>query len=517
MDYGFGAVFGCPAHDQRDYDFAKKYNLKINTVVRPYEESENYKVVNEAYSGPGVLINSKFLNGLDVPKKSVLDTIKILEEKKLGKKKINYRLKDWGVSRQRYWGCPIPVAYDKNGNVQPIPKTMLPVELPENIDLNVKGNPLDGQKEWKEIVIDGKKLTRETDTLDTFVCSSWYYLRFCSPKETNYGFNKDDIDYWMPVDQYIGGVEHAILHLLYSRFFMRAINYENDNFKIKEPFQSLFTQGMVCHQTYKDKDNNWLSPDQVEKINNKYFKKDNPEEIVKVGPSESMSKSKKNVIDPELIIKNYGADSVRLFILSDSPPEKDVQWSEQGMLSSFKFIQKLWNLHLKFIGKIKTDFKKDKDNNLDKITNLFVKNVTDNLKNFSYNKIIANLHEAYNQLNSEIENEYTSKKLIENYKKILIIMMPIIPHFANECFQKISKNENIVWPEINENLLIKKTITYVVQINGKKRAIIEEKKDLSEEELINQLKNTIELDKYLNEKQIKKKIFIPNKLINIIL
>ena len=517
MDYGFGAVFGCPAHDQRDYDFAEKYNLKINTVVRPYEESENYKVVNEAYSGPGVLINSKFLNGLDVPKKSVLDTIKILEEKKLGKKKINYRLKDWGVSRQRYWGCPIPVAYDKNGNVHPIPKTMLPVELPENIDLNVKGNPLDGQKEWKEIVIDGKKLTRETDTLDTFVCSSWYYLRFCSPKETNYGFNKDDIDYWMPVDQYIGGVEHAILHLLYSRFFMRAINYENDNFKIKEPFQSLFTQGMVCHQTYKDKDNNWLSPDQVEKINNKYFKKDNPEEIVKVGPSESMSKSKKNVIDPELIIKNYGADSVRLFILYDSPPEKDVQWSEQGMLSSFKFIQKLWNLHLKFIGKIKTDFKKDKDNNLDKITNLFVKNVTDNLKNFSYNKIIANLHEAYNQLNSEIENEYTSKKLIENYKKILIIMMPIIPHFANECFQKISKNENIVWPKINENLLIKKTITYVVQINGKKRAIIEEKKDLSEEELINQLKNTIELDKYLNEKQIKKKIFIPNKLINIIL
>ena len=224
---------------------------------------------------------------------------------------------------------------------------MLPVKLPENIELNTKGNPLDSQQNWKEVTINGKKLTRETDTLDTFVCSSWYYLRFCSPKENSYGFNKEDIDYWMPVDQYIGGVEHAILHLLYSRFFMRAINYKNKNFDIKEPFQSLFTQGMVCHETYKDQNNNWLTPDEVEKINNEFVKKDNHMEKVKVGPSESMSKSKKNVIDPEFIINNYGADSVRLFILSDSPPEKDVQWSEQGMVSSFKFIQKFWNLHKK--------------------------------------------------------------------------------------------------------------------------------------------------------------------------
>ena len=516
MDYGFGAVFGCPAHDQRDFDFAKKYNLEIKTVVRPLDENENYKVNKEAYTGPGIIINSKYLNGLKATENSILETIKILEEKKIGKKKINYRLKDWGVSRQRYWGCPIPVAYDDDGNVYPIPETMLPVKLPEKIDLNVKGNPLDSQKDWKEITINGKKLTRETDTLDTFVCSSWYYLRFCSPNETSYGFNEDDINYWMPVDQYIGGVEHAILHLLYSRFFMRAINYQNKNFDIKEPFQSLFTQGMVCHETYKDEKNNWLSPDQVEKINNKFFKKDDPSMAVKAGPSESMSKSKKNVIDPELIIKNYGADSVRLFILSDSPPEKDVQWSEQGMVSSYKFIQKLWKLHLKILEKIKKNYKKDIDKNLHKITNIFIKNVSDNLNNFSYNKIIANLHETYNQLLLESEKEYTKESIIENYQKILIVMMPIIPHFSNECLEYIGLSEIKEWPDVNKDLLIEKNTNYVIQINGKKRAVIQAKKDLTENELLNKLNNNIDLEKYVKDKNIKKKIFVPNKLINII-
>ena len=284
MDYGFGAVFGCPAHDQRDFDFAKKYNLEIKTVVKPINESDDFVVNNESYSGPGTIFNSDFLNGFKAPEESVNETIKILEERHLGKKQINYRLKDWGVSRQRYWGCPIPIAYDENGNVRTIPKDMLPVKLPENIDLSVRGNPLNSEEDWKEITIDGKKYTRETDTLDTFVCSSWYYLRFCSPKEENYGFDKNDIDYWMPVDQYIGGVEHAILHLLYSRFFMRAIDYENKNFSIKEPFQSLFTQGMVCHETYKDDDDNWLSPEEVEKVDGQVVNKNNPNKIVKVGP-----------------------------------------------------------------------------------------------------------------------------------------------------------------------------------------------------------------------------------------
>ena len=271
MDYGFGAVFGCPAHDQRDFDFAKKYNLEIKTVVKPNDKEDNFKVIEEAYSGSGILINSKFLNGLKVPEESINQTIKVLEEKKLGKKKINYRLKDWGISRQRYWGCPIPIAYDENNKIIKIPENQLPVKLPDNIDINTTGNPLDAQDKWKKITINGKKCVRETDTLDTFVDSSWYYLRFCSAKDKLKPFNKSDIDYWMPVDQYIGGVEHAILHLLYSRFFMRALNLNNSEIKLKEPFKGLFTQGMVCHETYKDQDNNWLSPEEVISENGKYF------------------------------------------------------------------------------------------------------------------------------------------------------------------------------------------------------------------------------------------------------
>ena len=417
MDYGFGAVFGCPGHDQRDYDFAKKYNLKISTVVKPHNEKDDFEVTKEAYPGPGTIINSGFLNGLNAPDNSVNEAIRILEEKKLGKKKINYRLKDWGVSRQRYWGCPIPIIYDEKGNATPVPKKMLPVKLPEKIDLSVKGNPLDTIKDWKEITINGKKYIRETDTLDTFVCSSWYYLRFCSPSEKSYGFSKEDISYWMPVDQYIGGVEHAILHLLYSRFFMRAINYENEEFKITEPFKSLFTQGMVCHETYQDENNNWLSPEEIEKINDKLVKKDDHKIVVKVGPSESMSKSKKNVIDPEYIINNYGADSVRLFILSDSPPEKDVQWSDQGMVSSFKFIQKLWILNQKILDEIQKKHLNDVDSEFEKVTNIFIKNVTNNLSKFTYNKIIANFYEIYSSLSKLIKKKYSSKTIIQNYKK----------------------------------------------------------------------------------------------------
>ena len=505
MDYGFGAVFGCPAHDQRDFDFAKKYKLEINTVVKPYEEDDNFKVSEEAYPGPGKIINSNFLNGFDAPKNSVIETIKILEKKNLGKKKINYRLKDWGVSRQRYWGCPIPIMYDEKGKVVPVPKEKLPVELPENIDLKVKGNPLDSQKNWKEVIIDGKKFTRETDTLDTFVCSSWYYLRFCSPKEKNYGFNKEDIDYWMPVDQYIGGVEHAILHLLYSRFFMRAINFENQNFKITEPFQSLFTQGMVCHETYKDQDNNWLSPEEIEKVNNKIIKKGNPNVIVKVGPSESMSKSKKNVIDPEEIINTYGADAVRLFILSDSPPEKDVQWSEQGMASSYKFIQKLWILNTLVLDEIKKNHPKDINDEFKKITNLFINNVTDNLSKFTYNKIIANFHEVHSAISKLLKKNYTSKTIIDNYKKILICMMPVIPHFSNECIELLKDKTKIEWPDVNKQLLIEENINFVVQVNGKKRGLIKANRDISEEDVINLIKKNVEINKYIKNQEFKKK------------
>ena len=516
MDYGFGAVFGCPAHDQRDFDFAKKYNLEIKTVVKPKDENDNYIVDKEAYSGSGIIINSNFLNGLNAPDESILETIKILEEKKIGKKKINFRLKDWGVSRQRYWGCPIPILYDEDGNAHPVPKDMLPVRLPENIDLKVKGNPLDSQKNWKEVEINGKKLTRETDTLDTFVCSSWYYLRFCSPKNLNYGFKKEEIDYWMPVDQYIGGVEHAILHLLYSRFFMRALSFENTEFKITEPFSGLFTQGMVCHETYKDPENNWVSPDEIETIDGEKFLKKDYSKKIKIGPSESMSKSKKNTIDPENIISDYGADSARLFILSDSPPEKDVQWSEEGIISSYKFIQKLWNLNEKIIEEIKKDHKVDIGKELIKETNKFLKKITENLENFSYNKIVANLHEIYTFLSREIQKNYTKNTLVENYGKILISIMPIIPHFSNECL-KILNAKDIKWPDYDVSFLKEEKINIVVQINGKKRGLLNLMPGLTEDEIFEIVANNQSLEKYLKNQKIKRKIYIKDKLFNIII
>jgi len=516
MDYGLGAVFGCPAHDQRDLDFAKKYNLKINTVVAP-EKNTDFKIKDKAYTGQGYLINSKFFNDLKVPEESIPKTIQYLEENNLGEKKINFRLKDWGISRQRYWGCPIPIIYDENNKPHKVPKNLLPVKLPKVKKLEATGNPLEQNSEWKNIKIDNKKFTRETDTLDTFVDSSWYFLRFCSPEKEDYGFNIDDVNYWMPVDQYIGGVEHAILHLLYSRFFMRAISYENKKFNLKEPFEGLFTQGMVCHETYKDQNNNWLSPDEVISINEKKYLKSNPSKEVIVGPSESMSKSKKNTIDPENIIELYGADSVRLFILSDSPPEKDVQWSDQGILASYKFIQKFWVLHLSIIEEIKKNNQIELDNELEKFTNKIIKKITDNLNNFSYNVLVANLHEIYSFLKKEIVKDIKKETLLKNYKKILIVINPIIPHITNEALEMLNISEGEkVWPTFDKKIIIESTLPIVIQINGKKRGLIEINRDSNENDIMNKIIEDKNIKKYFKSKKIIKKIFVPNKLINII-
>ena len=516
MDYGLGAVFGCPAHDQRDLDFAKKYNLKITPVVKP-EKDKDFEINNEAYTGEGYLYNSNFLDGLKVPSESIIKTIEFLEKNNLGKKKTNYRLKDWGISRQRYWGCPIPMAYDENDQPIKIPKDMLPVKLPEIEKLSNTGNPLDSEDSWKFFILDGKKYRRETDTLDTFVDSSWYFLRFCSPHNLNHGFTQEEANYWMPVDQYIGGVEHAILHLLYSRFFMQALSYKNDDFKLKEPFDGLFTQGMVCHETYKDQTNSWLSPEEVTSEDGKeFYKKDNPSEKIIVGPTESMSKSKKNTIDPENIIKNYGADSVRLFILSDSPPEKDVQWSDQGMLASFKFVQKLWALNSKILDKIKDNNQNDEGKNLTKFTNQLINKITQNLEKFHYNVIVANFYEMYNFLIKETDKPIKKKILIENYKKILILMNPFIPHFSNECLNTINEAQ-IKWPKVSKGDLIEEDINFVVQINGKKRAILKVKRDIIEKEILETIKLNQEIAKFINNQKIKKSIFVPNRLINIII
>ena len=518
MDYGLGAVFGCPAHDQRDLDFAIKYNLKVTPVVKPDGE-ENLEITNIAYTGGGKLINSDFLNNLKVPSESINETIKYLEKNNLGKKKTNYRLKDWGISRQRYWGCPIPIVYDDNNNPIKVPKEMLPVKLPEIDKFNSSGNPLEEIEEWKKIKIDGKTFIRETDTLDTFVDSSWYFLRFCSPKENDYGFDLEKIKYWMPVDQYIGGVEHAILHLLYSRFFMHALSHKNSNLDIKEPFKGLFTQGMVCHETYKDQSGNWVSPDEIITRNGKKYLKKDELNLITIGPSESMSKSKKNTIDPEQIIQNYGADSVRLFILSDSPPEKDVQWSDQGMQSSYKFIQKLWILSEKIIEEMNLDHQQDEENDIEKQTNQFVENVQKNIETFSYNKIIANFYEVYAILNKLVKIKIKKEKWIENFSKILITMTPVIPHFASECLEKLNKKENnkiYYWPKINKDILIKDIVNFVIQINGKKRGLLKLKKDMDKEQVLTEINKDNKIKNFINNKTIKKSIFVPNRLINII-
>ena len=516
MDYGLGAVFGCPAHDQRDLDFAKKYNLKIAAVVKP-EKDKEFEINDEAYVGEGYIFNSKFLDGLKAPSESIIKTIEFLEKNNLGKKKTNYRLKDWGISRQRYWGCPIPIAYDENEQPIKIPKNMLPVKLPEINKLSSTGNPLDSEDRWKYFTLDGKKYRRETDTLDTFVDSSWYFLRFCSPHNVNHGFVQEEVDYWMPVDQYIGGIEHAILHLLYSRFFMQALSYKKDELNLKEPFDGLFTQGMVCHETYKNQKNNWLSPEEVSSDDGKiFYKKDDPSEKVIVGPTESMSKSKKNTIDPENIIKIYGADSVRLFILSDSPPEKDVQWSDQGMMASFKFVQKLWVLNSKILEKIKNNDDSTKNKNLTKFTNQLIYKVTQNLEKFHYNVIVANLHEMYNFLIKEIEKPIGKSVLIENYGKILVLMSPFIPHFASECLDGL-KQKQMSWPIVAKEELIEEEINFVVQVNGKKRARLKVKRDINEKEILKAIELNKLTENLVKNQKIQKTIFVSNRLINIII
>jgi leucyl-tRNA synthetase len=517
MDYGFGAVFGCPAHDQRDLDFALKYNLNVTPVVRPTDEIGSLEIKDKAYTGAGIIFNSKFLNDLAAPNESVLKTIEILEEKKVGKKKINFRLKDWGISRQRYWGCPIPMAYNENNEVLKVPEKYLPIKLPENINLNTKGNPLDQQHEWKKININGEECNLETDTLDTFVDSSWYFLRFCSPNNKGYGFDYEEVRYWMPVDQYIGGVEHAILHLLYSRFFMKALSYKDDKIDIMEPFKGLFTQGMVCHETYKDKNNNWLNPDEViSEDGENYFNKNIPSEKIIVGPTESMSKSKKNTIDPQRMIENYGADAVRLFILSDSPPEKDVQWSEEGMIASYKFIQKFWNLHQKIKLMTNKKLELNKADGAKDAINMFVNQTINkmntNLNKFSYNVIIANLHEIYSFFN-KVDN---SDNLIENYVKILRVMIPIVPHLAYECLNDFGQINDLAWPDVDNKYLKDDKKNIVIQINGKKRGVLEIMTDTDEKSLLEKIKKSVEFKKYIDDKTLIKTIFVKNRLINLI-
>jgi len=517
MDYGTGAIFGCPAHDQRDFDFAKKYKLEIIPVVKP--ENIDDTTTDSAYIGDGTIINSDFLNNLTVTKAKEKIVSKI-ESKKIGKKRITFRLKDWGVSRQRYWGCPIPMIYLKNGEVVPVDKSELPIKLPKDIDINYKGNPLDSHPTWKKTKYKktGEKATRETDTLDTFVDSSWYFIRFCSPKLNSKPFDEKSFSYWMPVDQYIGGIEHAILHLLYSRFFMRAIKLCNNKVKVKEPFKGLFTQGMVCHETYKNEKDKWLSPDEIEKTKEGFASKIDGSKV-KVGPSEAMSKSKKNIVDPESMIKIYGADAVRWFILSDSPPERDVQWSTEGVSAANKFIQRIWSLNNKIIEK-----KEEKSDPIDEKKflskfNEYLFKISDLIEKFQLNVAIAKMHEITNLLEDNLTKKLSRKNLLESQIKFIKVMMPFAPHLSCECLSKLEKKdfyEKIQWPKVNKSLLKEQEVTLVVQINGKKRGLIITKKDLPEKDALIEAKKIENIKKNLKDKKIVKNIFVKNKIINFI-
>jgi len=516
MDYGTGAIFGCPAHDQRDLDFANKYKLKVLPVVKPKNiENKNFTIKDKAFTEDGILFNSDFLNNLNVSD-AIEKVIKIISKKKLGKKKLTFRLKDWGVSRQRYWGCPIPIVYNKKGEALPVSKKNLPVLLPDDVDLNVAGNPLEKHPSWKFTKLaSGEEAIRETDTLDTFVDSSWYFLRFCSPKNKKYGYEINDLKYWMPVDQYIGGVEHAILHLLYSRFFMRALAYNNQKFSYSEPFESLFTQGMVCHETYKDQNNKWLYPEEVEKNSDGSFITKKDKKKVTIGSSESMSKSKKNIVDPEEMINIYGADSIRWFMLSDSPPERDVQWSLDGVSAAYKFIQKLWKLNNEILNKKNSEITTG-DITLQKAVNKTVYNVTKNLENFQYNVVVANMHEIYNLFYQHIINEKTSTQTLKNeWEKITMLLIPLVPHLAHECLEKI--NKKFYWPKYNSKLLEEKNCKIVIQVDGKKRGILEMPINTQEKTIIERSKKIYNVLKYLKNSTILKNIYIKNKLINFII
>ena len=523
MDYGTGAIFGCPAHDQRDLEFARKYKLDVLPVVLPdNEKKDKYKIKETAYTGDGKLINSEFLDGLNVTqaKKKIIDSI---EKKSIGKRKISFRLKDWGVSRQRYWGCPIPIVYKKDGTAITLSKKDLPVILPEDIDLKVSGNPLEKHSSWKHTKLSssGEEVTRETDTLDTFVDSSWYFLRFCSPKEKTHGFNLEDLKYWMPVDQYIGGVEHAILHLLYSRFFMRALSFKTKDFIWNEPFKGLFTQGMVCHETYKDKNGKWLSPDEIEIDSNKNAKNIKTREKILIGPSEAMSKSKKNVIEPEEVIKNFGADSIRWFILSDSPPSRDIQWSQEGILASHKFIQKIWTLTNKIEDYKNSNENIEEDKNVYKFINKMIYNITRNIENFQYNVVIANFHEIYNELDGFLNNKKSSAKALKtSMVKTLICLIPFTPHIAFECLKKIDKSfdpKNIKWPSYDKKLLVEEEYNIIVQINGKKRGIFKMPANSDENIVLQEAKKVENVKKTMGSNKIKKYIYVKNRLINLII
>ncbi len=514
-EYGLGAIFGCPAHDQRDLDFAKNYNIEIIQVVKPIKtNTDSLDKTNTAFTDNGVVINSDFLNGLTT-EEAKTKILQIIEKNKIGIKKINYKLRDWGISRQRFWGCPIPIIYREDGSVVPVKEESLPVKLPEISEFNESSSALKNFSDWSETTCEetGMKAYRETDTFDTFFESSWYYFRYCNARD-NSPFKKEDVHYWLPVDQYIGGIEHAILHLLYSRFFTKVLR-DLGYFKLDEPFKGLFTQGMVTHQTYKNSKSEWVEPKDVKEVDGILYDLNNNK--IEIGKIEKMSKSKKNVVDPGDIINLYGADTARWFMLSDSPPERDLQWTETGVVSSHKFINRIWELVLKF-----KDYNTMNTAGDDVVNNLkaIINDVTSNIDKFQFNKSVAKVYEYSNLLNDSINKNILSVKNYEwALKKLAIILQPFVPHLSEEIWSEVGGREMCIeqsWP--NEKVEDeKKKSNIAIQVNGKTRSVISVNNSITKKMLLEIVMKDKKILKYIENKSIKKEVYVPGKILNLVL
>ncbi|MBS0185866.1 MAG: leucine--tRNA ligase [Proteobacteria bacterium] len=529
MDYGTGAVFGCPAHDDRDLEFARLYDLPIRPVIQgPKGEIFCNEKDREAYVGEGVLIHSEFLNGLNI-KDAQKVVIKHLEALKKGYGEITYRLRDWGVSRQRYWGCPIPMIHCPHCGVIPVPKEDLPVKLPENVSFEIPGNPLDHDSLWKNITCPQCQgpAERETDTLDTFFESSWYFLRFCSP-HASIPFNKKDVQAFMPVDIYVGGVEHAVLHLLYSRFFTMALK-ECGYLDFEEPFKSLLTQGFVCHETYQDTQGTWLYPEEVKKSKNGYLtlRDDQP---VRVGRSEKMSKSHRNVVDPSVILKEYGADTARLFMLSDTPPERNLDWSEAGIEGCWRYMNRLWRLGLRSLERIQmlshSDSKNEKPLNANDETFLrsmhtTIQSVTKAYELYHFNTAVAQCRTFSNDFTRFVEESQNASLIQTGLQTLLKLLSPIIPHLTSEIWALMEGGEQVIdfipWPKANPEYLTASTVSLSVQVNGKLRGVLNLPANASEEsvkcEALKLPNVRQEFDKGVSLKRV---IFVQNRIINLV-
>jgi leucyl-tRNA synthetase len=525
MEYGTGAIFGCPAHDQRDFEFATKYHLPIRTVVAPRDQVDGFTVGDAPFTDDGVLVNSDFLDGLDVAraKRVVIDR---LEAGGLAERAVVWRLRDWGVSRQRYWGCPIPIIRCAGCGDVPVPDDQLPVVLPEDVSFDRPGNPLEHHPTWKHVACPrcGGAAQRETDTFDTFFESSWYFARFCSPHATDRGFVRDAADYWMPVDQYIGGIEHAVLHLLYSRFFTRALR-DCGYLAIKEPFAGLLTQGMVCHETYRDAAGDWLFPEQVKKADDGSLVHVETGAPVEVGRSEKMSKSRKNVVDPAAIIESYGADTARLFMLSDSPPERDLDWTEAGVDGAWRFINRLWRLATEPPVTLALDVPQPatlsaRADATHRLMHKTVAAVTDGLEKFRFNSAVARIRELANAM-AELSDGEPGEAWVYGRALVTLTVLinPMMPHITEELWMTLAQPGLVCeqsWPVADPALIVDETVTIAIQVNGKLRSTLDLPRDVDAKRAETEALAIPAVAKALAGRPVRKVVVVPYRIINVV-